>query len=161
MKASEKILSIIKEFEGYTPVADQLKGDRKGVITGGFGSIQHPDGRPVKVGDKFPMEYAVACLLFEIEKKCKRLNEVIEIYAIHLNQNQFDALASFIYNVGDGKLDFGTTMGDALHSDNVIKIANAFGAYVYGTSYILGIPYKKKLTGLVRRRAMEKKLFLS
>lgn len=161
MEVSENIVKIIQMFEGYTPVAKHLKGDRKHIITGGYGTIIHPSGQPVKVGDKFSREYSLYCLMFEVKKKCKKLNKVIEENSIILNQNQFDALACFIYNIGEGKLNPGTTMGDAIRSDNIQSMADAFLVYVKGTEYILGVPYKKTLPGLVSRRKAERELFLS
>lgn len=148
-------------FEGYTPVAQQLKGDKKGVITGGYGTIIHPDGRPVKIGDYFSREYSLFCLKDEIDRKCVKLNKVIDQLSLQLNQDQFDALACFIYNIGDGKLDAGTTMGDALRTKDKLKIANAFLVYTKGTKYFLGIPRKVELPGLVKRRKAERDLYLS
>lgn len=161
MKVSDHIIGIIKNFEGYTPIAKQLKGDKKGVITGGYGTITHPNGTPVKIGDLFSREYSLFCLENEMNKKCERLNQVIAAYSVLLNQNQFDALACFIYNVGQGKLDAGTTMGDALRSDDLKRMADAFLVYTKGTIYILGVPFKKELPGLVIRRNAERGLFLS
>lgn len=98
--------------------------------------------------------------MYEIDTKCNKLNRVIKEIQWLPEQCQFDALACFIYNVGDGKLDKGTTMGDALRTLNQRIIADAFLVYVKGTEYILGIPVKKTLAGLVRRRNAERDLFL-
>lgn len=161
MEISNNIIKVVQDFEGYEPIARHLEGDPKNVITGGFGTIVHPNGIPVKVGDKFPRDYAIQCLIFEMGQKTKRLNEIITQNSILLNQNQFDALTSFAYNVGVGKLERGTTMGDALWSDNIQAMANAFLVYVKGTKYFLGIPRKVTLPGLVNRRKAERSLFLS
>lgn len=161
MKVSDNVLGLIQNFEGFTPVAKHLPGDPKKIITGGYGTIAHPTGQPVKVGDVFSREYALHCLKHEIDKKCARLSAIIEFNSILLNQNQFDALSSFAYNVGVGKLERGTTMGDALWSDNIQEMADAFLVYVKGTKYFLGIPRKVTLPGLVNRRRAERLLFLS
>ncbi len=161
MKVSDNILGLVRTFEGYEPIAKQLKGDRKGVITGGYGTIRHPDGTPVKVGDIFDRQYSLECLKFEMNSKAAKLNKVITAHSVLLNQNQFDALASFGYNVGDGKFDPGTTMGDAIRSDSIERMADAFLVYICGTKYFLGIPRKVVLPGLVSRRKAERDLFLS
>jgi GH24 family phage-related lysozyme (muramidase) len=161
MKVSDKILGIVQEFEGYAPIANHCSGDPKNIFTGGYGTICHPTGQPVKDGDVFSKSYALYCLEFEMDAKCVNLNKCLLQNSVILNQNQFDALASFIYNVGDGKLTKGTTMGDAIAADDIRLISNAFLAYTKGTAYIFGIPYKKVLPGLVARRKAERDLFLS
>lgn len=161
MKVSDHIILVVQLFEGFEPVAKHLSGDPTNIITGGYGTIIHPDGRAVKPGDVFTREYALFCLKDEMDKKCVKLNKLIDIYGWQFNQDQFDALASFIYNVGEGKLDAGTTMGDALRARDILKIANAFLVYTKGTKYFLGIPRKVDLPGLVKRRKAERDLFLS
>lgn len=161
MEISENILKVVKKFEGYEPVARQLPGDPKGIITGGYGTIRHPNGEPVRSGDVFTPEYSLHCLKFEMKDKADALNKVLIKASVIINQNQFDALVSFGYNVGTGKYLKGTTMGDAIWSDNIQAMADAFLAYVKGTKYFLGIPRKVTLPGLVNRRKAERELFLS
>jgi lysozyme len=69
-----------------------------------------------------------------------------------LNQHQFDALVSIVYNCGAGILARGRTMGDALRSGSKARIANAFLVYdMPGTIFH---------EGLRRRRVAERALFL-
>lgn len=161
MNISDHIIGIIQLYEGYEPVACQLKGDRKGVITGGYGTITHPSGSPVKIGDLFSREYSLYCLQFEMKSKCQLLNNVILRYALTLNQNQFDALSSFAYNEGCGYFEEGHTLGDAMKVGNIQAIADALLLYTKGTKYFFGVAYKAILPGLVARRKSERELFLS
>jgi len=159
MKHSKTIIGMLKEFEGYVSVARQLKGDRKGVITGGHGTIIHPSGAPVKAGDVFSKEYAEYCLIFELNTKCKQLDRILTKYNLVLNQNQFDALASFAYNLGCGWFNRGFKIGDAMYSHDFQSISESFLLYNKGTEYFLGIPRKVVIKGLDDRRKAEKSLF--
>ena len=73
---------------------------------------------------------------------------------VGLSQNEFDAVVCAVYNLGPGILDRGRTMGDALRSKDRRRIADAFLVYVNDAN-------GKTLEGLVRRRRLERKLFLS
>lgn len=159
MRPSKTIMGMLKEFEGYTPIAKQLKGDRKGIITGGHGTIIHPSGAPVKVGDVFTEEYADYCLGYELNTKCVQLNKILDEYHVVLGQNQFDALACFVYNLGCGWLKKEFTIGKALYEHDMHRVAAAFLIYNKGTVYFLGIPRNVVLPGLDKRRKAEKELF--
>jgi lysozyme len=69
-----------------------------------------------------------------------------------LNENQFAALVSFAYNLGLGKLK-GSTLLKLLNDDKPLQASKEFGKWVYAN--------KKKLSGLVKRREAERKLFLT
>lgn len=69
-----------------------------------------------------------------------------------LTQNQADALASLVYNLGPGILSSGSTMGDAIRSKNRMRIADAFLVYDHAGGHVL--------PGLTRRRKAERALFL-
>lgn len=70
-----------------------------GRATVGFGSTIHIDGTPVKLTDPpVTVQEAEAMMLYHLEK---RVYPVIKKYInIELAQCQFDALCSFIYNLG-------------------------------------------------------------
>jgi lysozyme len=72
-----------------------------------------------------------------------------------LNQNQFDALASFIFNVGQGNYAQ-STLRKKLDAGDFAGAADEFPKWKYGTMD----GKKVVLNGLVRRRAAERELFL-
>lgn len=152
MNISDKGVKFICEFEGYFDTAYK---DIAGIWTIGYGTIKYPNGTPVKKGDKCTHEQAERWLAFEVNEKSAYFNQVLGRLNFELNQNQYDALCSFFYNVGIGKCYEGTTMGDAIYSKDLVKIAEAFLVYCKYTKF--GIKLTSK--GLLRRRKAEKELF--
>lgn len=145
-------MDLIKSFEGFF---DKAYKDIAGIPTIGYGTIKYPNGLPVKMGDTCTKEQAENWLLFEVSEKCAYLNQVLGQINLELKQNEYDALVSFIYNVGTGTLKEGRTMGDAIKSKDKSKIAEAFLVYCKYTKF--GIKLTSK--GLLRRRMAEKRLF--
>lgn len=89
MKASNKGITLIKEFEGLRLMAYQ---DVKGVWTIGYGHTK--TAREGMVITKMEAEALLREDLSEFEKSV-----YTHVYA-DLNQNQFDALVSLVYNIG-------------------------------------------------------------
>ena len=89
MKISEKGLQLIKEFEGYEGKAYLCPA---GVWTIGYG---HTQG--VEENDMCSVEEASEFLKKDVEKAERAVNELVKH---ELNQNQFDALVSFVFNLG-------------------------------------------------------------
>lgn len=152
MKISQKGIDFITEFEGFFPSAYK---DQAGIWTIGIGTIKYPNGTPVKKGDVCTSEDAERWLDHEITEKCAYFNQVLAKIQWQPTQNQYDALVSFLYNVGIGKCYQGTTMGDAIYSRHTDLIADAFLVYCKYTKF--GIKLTSK--GLLRRRKAEKALF--
>lgn len=73
---------------------------------------------------------------------------------VQLNQNQFDALCSLIFNIGQGNYAT-STLRKKLHAQDTAGAAAEFGRWVMGT--VDG--KKQRLPGLVARRAAERALF--
>ena len=69
-----------------------------------------------------------------------------------LNQNQFDALASFCFNFGLGAFEKSTLFA-RIKAGDLAGASSQFGRWVHGGGRVL--------PGLVRRRAAERDLFLS
>lgn len=69
---------------------------------------------------------------------------------VSVTQNQFDALASFVYNIGETAF-VKSTMLTLINQNNMTSAANQFDRWV--------IDNGKKIQGLVNRRNKEKKLF--
>jgi len=76
-----------------------------------------------------------------------------------LNQNQFDALASFIFNVGQGNYAT-STLRKRLLAGDYAGAAAEFGRWIYGPDGPDADHDKDVLPGLVVRRAEERDLFL-
>lgn len=82
----------------------------------------------------------------------QRENTVTNQIKVPLNQNQFDAMVSFTYNVGAQRL-FTSTMRRKLNAGDYAGAANEFGRWISPGTVVEN--------GLRRRRAREKALFLT
>lgn len=135
MKISNKGIALIKEFEGCRLEAYK---DPAGVPTIGYG---HTSG--VQMGQKITLEQAEEYLREDIEGFENHVMRYNGTY--RWNQNQFDALVSFTYNIGNiDQLTAGGKRSIAEISAKIPEYCHAGG---------------KELAGLVRRRAAEKELF--
>ena len=143
---SEKGYAIIREFEGFKAEAYL---DTGGVWTIGFGTIKYPNGQRVKKGDTCTREQAEQWL----KNDCKWVDVCLDKYVTaKTTQNQFDALASFVYNIGETAFAK-STMLTLLNQNNFTAAANQFDRWVFDNG--------KRITGLANRRTKEKALFLS
>lgn len=137
-KISEKGLNLIKQFEGCRLRAYQCSA---GVWTIGYG---HTVG--VRQGQTITQAQAEEYL----KQDCKKFENYVNNKSYvpiteQLNQNQFDALVSFAYNCGQGNLK------TLCAGRSTAQIAAALPKYNKAAG--------KVLSGLVRRRAAEQKLF--
>lgn len=146
MTTSKRAVDLIKKFEGYFPNAYLCPA---GVPTIGFGSTMWSDGKKVKLGEKISMENAEKLLLWELQQKEHSLNK------LKLNQNQFDALMSFVYNVGVGNLMKSTLYKKALLNANDPTIRDEF--MKWNKARVKGV--LTPLKGLTRRRQEEANLY--
>ena len=94
MKPSINAINLIKEFEGFYSTAYLCPAN---VETIGFGTVRYKNGNKVKLGERITMKEAEDELMFELEKIAINIKAKV-------NQNQFDALCSFTYNLGIGAL---------------------------------------------------------
>ena len=146
MHISDEGLELIKHFEGCptdeegNAVAYQAA---VGVWTIGYGHT-----KDVQEGDKWTKEKAEFMLWRELEDEYE---DYINNYVhVPLNQQQFDALCSWVYNLGPANLKKSTLLrklnnGEYKETPNQIKRWNKAGG--------------KVLEGLVRRREAEALLF--
>ena len=91
MILSKKCIDLIKQFEGLNLNAYKCPA---GVWTIGYGNTFYEDGSKIKEGQKISIERAEQLLVFEVSLIAGKFPE------LNINQNQFDALISFCYNVG-------------------------------------------------------------
>ena len=138
---------MIESFEGCV-----LKASNKldGVWTIGYGQTGSYYGKRVRRGMTTTKAEAHAWLRDHSIKTYE--DAVTQAVKVPLNQNQFDALVSFAYNVGVGALKQST----ALRKLNVGDYAGAADALTMWTKC-----NGKVLAGLVRRRKEERALFLT
>lgn len=142
---SAKGYELIKESEGFKSVAYL---DTGGVWTIGYGTIKYPNGNRVKKGDRCTQAEALEWL----KNDCQWVDACLDKYVkVTVSQNQFDALASFVYNVGETAF-VKSTMLKALNAGNYAGTAAQFDRWVYDNG--------KKIQGLYNRRMREKELFL-
>jgi len=148
MKISENGLNLIKQFEGFssTPYLCPAK-----IPTIGFGSTYYEDRTKVTLKDKQITEERATELLEFIANKTfsENINKVVKV---PLNQNQFDALVSFAYNIGNKNFNWSTLL-KKLNLSDYEGCSQEFGRWNQANGKILN--------GLVLRRQKEKELFLS
>lgn len=156
MKYTKECVQLIKKWEGlYRKRADGLieaYRDPVGIWTIGYGSINHMDlGRPIQPGDTITEATAERWLELEVEEAADDLNLLCQV---PLTQGMFDALVSFIYNIGVGA--FGeSTLLKKLNRSDYEGTAREFDRWVHGTDN----GFRRVLPGLVNRRNDEEALF--
>lgn len=140
MTASSKGLQLIKDFEGLRLYAYRCPA---GVPTIGYG---HTKG--VRMGQAITEKQADQFLKEDVEPIEKYLNDI----GINFRQEQFDALVSWIFNLGAGNFQHSTLFKkictdapDGEIAEQILKWVNSNG---------------KPLLGLKRRRAAEANMFL-
>ena len=143
MNVSNNGISLIKKFEGCRLTSYQDVGK---VWTVGWGST----GPHIGQGLTISQAQADAWLREDVDKFAVGVADALKV---SVNQNQFDALVSFAYNVGLG----------AFRSSTLLKLLNdKADANVVASEFLKwvnvdGVPYD----GLKNRRNAEKGLFLT
>lgn len=146
MKPSKNAIDLIKKFEGLYLNAYLCPAS---VVTIGYGTIRYPDGKSVKLGEKITMKKAEELLIWEVEKIAG------QIPALNVNQNQYDALVSFTYNLGIGNLLKSTLYRKCKANPDDPTIKDEFLKWT--KARVKG--ELKTLKGLVRRRTEEYNLY--
>lgn len=149
MKTSDKGVSLIKEFEGFESKAypDPKTGGKPFTI--GHGTTKYPSGRPVSLGESCTKEQAMQYLRNDLSQFESAVTKAV---TVPLNQNQFDALVSFTYNLGPGNLNKSTLL-KKLNAGDYKAAADEFLKWVS--------PGSNVEAGLRRRRIAERTLFLA
>ena len=141
MKISKIGLELIKSFEGCRLNAYL---DAVGIPTIGYGST-----KDVNIGDTITQDEAETLLHQDLIRFEKCINEYVNV---DLDQNEYDALICFAFNVGC----------NAVKNSTLLKLLNS------GDFAGAGQQFKrwdkaggKPLAGLTRRRQAESELFLA
>lgn len=146
-------LRLVKQWEAFIPFAyddrdppkkrRQIKpGDEvRGKLTIGFGST----GVHVKPGATITEDQAEALLMKDLDRFERAVDKLVKV---PLNDNQFSALVSFAFNVGEGKGGFATsTLLQKLNDGDYASVPSQLMRWVHDDG--------KRVQGLVNRRAAE------
>ena len=142
-KTNSKGIELIKICEGVELTAYICPA---GVWTIGYG---HTKG--VKAGMKITLQEAEDLLVRDL----KIFEDGVTRYtkSVKLTSNQFSALVSFAFNLGLGALKGSTLLKRVLANPNDPDIERQFKKWVYAGGRVL--------TGLIKRRAAESKLYFA
>jgi lysozyme len=139
---SKKCLNLIATFEGFR---DKEYLCPAGVKTIGYGHV-------VLRGESFPQgitrDHGKELLASDV---LNAERGVIRLTSVPLSDGQFDALVSFVYNLGSGTYQR-SSLRSMVNREEFIDAAGCFGLYVRSAGKIL--------KGLVKRRIAEKYMFL-
>lgn len=142
MRISQKCEDKIKEREGFYLNAYLCP---KGIPTIGWGHTGLVDGKKIELG--MTITKAKAQELFEQDVAAVEKPLANEPFANRLSQGQWDALVSFIYNVGWGKYKKSTLRKRINEDINHADIPNQFRRWNKSNGEVLD--------GLVKRREWE------
>jgi lysozyme len=140
MQASEHAFALIRAFEGFRAAPYRCAA---GVWTIGYG---HTTG--ISATTEFISKARAELLLQHDVKQCEQV--LWRMVSVPLRQHQYDALISFVFNLGAGALQR-STLRQKLNRGDHESAAEEFSKWVFANGV--------KLPGLVRRREAEKQLF--
>lgn len=146
MRPSKNCLNIIKEFEGLRLKSYLCPAGKWSI---GYGSTRWADGTPVKEGQVCTIQQAEDLLQKDVNFIAARLPNNT------LNQNQLDAVCSFIYNVGMANFINSTMYRYMRANHDDPRIGGEFRKWV--KARVNG--ELRTLRGLVRRRETEAILY--
>ena len=147
MQCNQAGFEIVKYFEGFhsKPYLCPAK-----IPTIGYGSTRGFDNKKIRINAAEITKEEGQTLLERDIKSAE--NSVTRLIKVEMNENEFSALCSFVYNLGSGRLQSSTLRAKMNRSDYE-GAANEFPKWRRAGGKIL--------RGLVLRRKMEQKLFLS
>jgi lysozyme len=148
MKLNNEGYLLITEFEGFSskPYLCPAK-----IPTIGFGSTYYTNGEKVTMLDKEITRLQAFNMFKSIADKFG--SKVSKLVTSPLNQNQFNALVSFAYNVGIGNFASSTLLKKVNINHNDPTIELEFKKWNKAN--------KKELEGLTKRRNYEAHIYFS
>ena len=145
-KTSKNGIAFIKKYEGFKSTPYLCPAN---VPTIGYGATYYPNGQKVKLTDPAIDEKHASLLL---EAMLNPYEKAVDSYCRDdINQNQFDALVSFAYNLGNSALKSSTLLKKVNANPNDKTIRNEFLKWRFAGG--------KSLPGLVNRRTEESNLY--
>ena len=142
MNISTKGIDFIKSFENFKAKSYICPA---GMRTIGYGHIIGRDDHFDEISEIHAEELLVKDLAVAE-------NAVFRNITAPLEQNEFDALVSFVFNLGGGSLQRSTLRQKVNYGSDADEIYNEFIKWVYAGG--------RKLIGLVRRREAEANMYL-
>jgi lysozyme len=142
MKTSIKGIDFIKSFENFSPISYICPS---GFQTIGYGHVVGRDENFDNISEMYAEEILVQDL-------CIAETSVFRNITAPLEQNQFDALVSFVFNLGGGSLQRSSLRQKINYGSDECEIYNEFVKWVYAGG--------RKLLGLMRRREAEAGMYL-
>ena len=139
MKTTDILLEKLMEMEGLRLEAYQ---DAAGVPTIGYGHTKN-----VRMGDRITQYWAKEMLREDIEEAEWLVKEL----RVAKTEGQLDALVSFVFNLGIGRLKSSTLLKVIREGGSMQQVKKEFKRWVYGGG--------KQLPGLVKRREWEARRF--
>ena len=153
MKVSKSGLELIKKHEGFVPT---VYLDPAGLPTIGYGIyLSTPELVSMYEGRTISEEQATELLIDHLRVNVEPV--IKDAVKVNLNQNQFDALASFIYNLGSNNFRSSTLLSRINSGASQEEIRYQFSRWNKAT--INGV--LTELEGLTRRRSDEANLYFS
>lgn len=139
MIISKNGLDLIKQFESLQLKAYKCSAN---VWTIGYGHTKN-----VKEGDRISQDQA-NCFLMQDLYSVERA--IVRLVKVKINQNQFDALCSLIFNIGISAFNKSTLLAK-LNKEDYVGAAEQFRRWNKVNNVVMA--------GLVRRRQAEEDLF--
>lgn len=151
MNVSAHAVNLIKQFEGFYSKAYLCPA---GKWTIGWGHT-----KDVQPGDVCSKELAEIYLKEDLQEAARVVDRYVKV---PLTQGQYDALASFCFNVRPD-LFRNSTLLKKLNKGDYAGAAEQFSRWIYGGDQNgdKKITKADALLGLIKRRAAERALFLS
>ncbi len=147
-KVSKNGINLVKKYEGCKLTAYKCPA---GVTTIGYGHTGPIDGKALTMSTKITQAKAEELLIHSLNGSyAQSVNNLKNIK----NQNEFDALVSFAYNLGAGI--FKGNLLAAINSGNKQEVARQMR--LYNKARVNGV--LTELPGLTKRRQEEAELFL-
>lgn len=143
METSDRGIALIKEHEGYRDTAYLCPAGEWSI---GYG---HTSG--VKEGQRCTRDDAERWLRQDVTSAEREVS--FQTQGVELRQCQYDALVSFVYNLGQGNFRDSTLRRKVLANPDNPTIRDEFGRWVYADG--------RMLPGLVARREAEADLYFS
>jgi lysozyme len=147
-KTGTKGIELIKAFEGFRSKPYKCPA---GIPTIGYGATFYPGGKKVTMADEPITEEQGTELL---QSMLVNFEKYVDSYCRDdINQNQFDALVSFAYNLGPANLKSSTLLKKVNANPEDETIRAEFMKWVKAGG--------KTLQGLVKRRTAEADLYFT